>query len=248
MLKTPVMLTILTFAATSAPSLVGCSVAGCPGNGVELRQNVVVEVMHRDKPLSGVTVQITHGGVQVFSGKTEADGTVHISNLPVGDYWLGAELLGISAAYTCFHVSPRASRKARKKLKFEWGDMPYATGEIAGRLQISQPGKGGTLVWRVQHRVNVPIRNAILILRSPINGSVYKTLSGQDGQFSFAEVPDGDYVLHIERGATPDGDAFGPDDLVLRLAASAKSQSLVLTPDVGGGSCGGWSITQGSTL
>jgi hypothetical protein len=223
-----------------------CSLAGCLGNGAELRQNVVIKVIHQDKPLSGVTVQITGRGVQVFSAKTEADGTVHVSNLPPGEYWLDAELLGISAVYTCFHVSEHASSKAKKKLKFEWGDMPPATQQIAGRLQIRQLAKEGTLVERLRHRVDAPISNANLILRSPINDAVYKTASDQDGKFLFAEIPPGVYVLHVEGGATPDGDTFGADDELLRLAASAKFTKLVLTPNEGGGSCGGWSLALGS--
>ena len=170
---------------------------------------------------------------------------MRISGLPAGDYWLSAELLGVSAAYTCFHVNSHASRKARKKLKFEWGDMPYATPQIAGRLQISELGKEGTLVWRLQHRLDVPIRNASLILRSPVNEAAYRTASDIDGDFSFGEIPAGIYVVHIEGGTTPSGETFGSDDFVLQLSASSKSGKLVLTPNVGGGSRGGWSITQG---
>jgi WD40 repeat protein len=217
-----------------------------------LRPNVIVKVTHQDKPLSGVTVLVTGMGTQVFTGRTEADGAVHISNVPVGDYWLKAELLGISAAYTCFHVSPSPSRKARKKLKFEWGDMPPETQQIAGRLQTRQLGKGSTLVERVRHPVDVPIRNASLILRSPVNDAVYRAASDQDGNFSFTEIPAGTYVLHVEGGALPNEDtstqrdALGPDDFVLHLTASAKPGKLVLTPNLGGGSCGGWSLALGS--
>ncbi len=246
MFKILVIHAVLALAAVTPPSLVACSMAGCLGDGAELRSNFVVRIIHENKPLPGVTVLITNHGVQVFSGRTEADGAVHISSLPAGDYWLNAELLGISAAYTCFHVNSHASRKAKKKLKFKWGDMPYATRQIAGRLQISELGKEGTLVWRVQHRIDAPIRNASLILRSPINETAYRTSSDSDGDFSFADIPAGIYVLHIEGGTTPSGEAFGPDDFVLQLAASAKAKKLVLTPNVGGGSCGGWSLAQGA--
>lgn len=245
MLKILVVPAVFTLAAVAPPPLAACSIAGCLDNGVELRSNFVVRVTHEDKPLPGVSVQVTAHGIQVFPAKTEEDGAVHISSLPAGEYWLNAELLGISAGYTCFHVNSHASRKARKKLKFVWGDMPYATRQIAGRLQISELGKEGTLVWRVQHRIDVPIRSASLILRSPVNGDSYRTASDSDGHFSFAEIPTGIYVLHIEGGSTPSGESFGPDDFVLRLAASAKSKKLVLTPNVGGGSCAGWSLTQG---
>jgi hypothetical protein len=237
----------LVLALVLPGSSAACSLAGCSGNGVELRPNVIVKVTHQDKPLSGVTVLVTGMGTQVFLGRTEADGTVRISNVPAGDYWLQAELLGIYAAYTCFHVSPRPSRKAQKKLKFEWGDMPPATQQIAGRLQTRQLGKEGNLVERVRHPVDVPIRNASLILRSPINDAVYRAASDQDGKFTFAEIPPGVYILHVEGGATPDGETFGADDQLLRLATSAKSKALVLTPNVGGGSCGGWSLALSPT-
>jgi hypothetical protein len=242
-MKSRLIICALILAMALPGSAAACSVAGCPNDGTELRSNVVAIVTHQGKPLSGVTIQMTRRGVQVFFGKTEPDGSVHISNLTVGEYWLSAELLGISAAHTCFHVSPHASRKAKKKLKFEWGDMPTATRQIAGRAQISELGKQGSLVWRVQHRLNVPIRNASLILQSPVSDAIYRAVSDRDGGFSFAEIPSGIYVLHVKGGATPDGDVFGPDDFVLQLSPSAKSEGLVLTPNVGGGSCGGWSLT-----
>jgi len=242
-MKSRLIVCALIVAIALPGSAAACSMAGCLNDGTELRSNVVIIVTHQGKPLPGVTTQMTRSGVQVFFGKTEADGSVHISNLAVGEYWLSVELLGISAAHTCFHVSPHASRKAQKKLKFEWGDMPTATRQIGGRLQTSELGKEGSFVWRVQHRVDVPIRNASLILHSPVSGAIYRAVSDSDGGFSFAEIPAGTYVLHVEGGATPDGDVFGPDDFVLQLTSSAKSEGLVLTPNVGGGSCGGWSLT-----
>jgi len=230
---------ILVFAFPG--SLVACSAAGCLGNGIEVRPDFVVRITHQDKPLPGVTVEITGNGTknELRSG---ADGRVYVSKLSSGDYWLSAEFLGISAAYTCFHVSPRTSRKARKTLKFEWGDMPIGTRQIAGRLQVSQMGKGGTLVWNITHKIDAPISNAKLTLKSPRNDAEYSTVSDSDGRFAFREIPNGVYVLQIEGGATKEGDTFGPDSLLLELSPSTKLDALVMTPDVGGGSCGGWSV------
>ena len=45
--------------------------------------------------------------------------------------------------------------------------MPIGTRQIAGRLQVSQLGKGGTLVWNVTHKIDAPISNAKLTLKSP---------------------------------------------------------------------------------
>lgn len=199
-------------------------------------------ITHQDKPLSGVAVGITGNGTK-NELRTGPDGKVYISNLSSGDYWLSAELLGISAAYTCFHVNQHASRKARKALKFEWGDSPIGTRQVSGRLQVSQLGKGGTLIWNVRHKVDAPISNAKLTLKSPRNDVEYSTVSDSDGRFAFHEIPNGVYVLQIQGGATQEGDTFGPDSLLLELSPSAKLDALVMTPNVGGGSCGGWSLT-----
>jgi Carboxypeptidase regulatory-like domain len=240
-LKALVLVAALFLAAAFPHSLAACSMAGCPGNGIEVRPDFFIRITHQDKPLPGVTVEITGNGAK-NELRTGADGKVSISNLSPGDYWLSAELLGISAAYTCFHVSQHASRRARKTLKFEWGDMPVGTRQIAGTLQIQQLGKGGTLVWNVTHKVDAPISNAKLTLKSPRGGAEYNTESDSAGHFSFREIPNGIYVLQIEGGATPEGDTFGPDSFLLELSPSAKLDALVMSPSVGGGSCGGWSL------
>jgi hypothetical protein len=240
-LKALVIVAALVSVATFPRSLVACSAAGCLNNGIEVRPDFVVRITHQDKPLSGVTVEIIGNGTKNELG-SGADGRVYVSKLSSGDYWLSAEFLGISAAYTCFHVSPHASRKARKTLKFEWGDMPIGTRQIAGRLQVTQLGKGGTLIWNVTHKIDAPISNAKLTLKSPSNDAEYSTVSDSDGHFAFREIPNGVYVLQIEAGATSGGDVFGPDSILLRLGAAAKLDTLVMTPNVGGGSCGGWSV------
>ncbi|MGC1617133.1 MAG: carboxypeptidase regulatory-like domain-containing protein [Candidatus Acidiferrum sp.] len=240
-MKALAIVAALGLVAAFARSSAACSVAGCPGDGIEVRPDFVVRITHQDKPLFGVTVEISGNGTK-NELRTGADGKVYISKLPSGDYWLSAELLGISAAYTCFHVSQHASRKARKALRFEWGESPIGTRQVAGRLQISQLGKGGTLVWNVTHKIDAPISNAKLTLKSPSNEAEYSTVSDRDGRFAFREIPNGVYVLQIQGGATQEGDTFGPDSLLLRLSPSAKLDTLVMTPNVGGGSCGGWSL------
>lgn len=67
MLNFLVIPTVLTLAAVAPTQLAACSMAGCPGNGAELKSNFIVKITHDDKPLAGVSVQITGHGVQVFS-------------------------------------------------------------------------------------------------------------------------------------------------------------------------------------
>ena len=186
-------------------------------------------------------MKITENGTEVFSGETSMDGTVSIS-LPVGEYWLEANLLGISAAYHCFHIKEQSSRKARRNLAYDWGDEAPATQRIAGKLVDSQPGSGGNPLWNILHRVDVPISGASLRLQNPTTGSVYTTTSSSDGQFTFDPIPNGTYVLHIEGGVAGDR-GFDSTDLLIALAPDARRNSLLLTRrDGSAGSCGGTSL------
>jgi len=118
---------LLTFPTSSY----ACSFVSCLNKGVELRPEFVVRVTHGDKPLQGVSVRVSsaaEGNVNnLFSGVTAADGSVRVVSLPPGEYWLNAELLGIVAGTECFHVDPRPTRKGKKKVSYDWGDLAPAT-------------------------------------------------------------------------------------------------------------------------
>src|SRR5260370_4001423 len=184
------VLTLLTIPV----STVACSLVGCVDRGVELRSNFIVTVTHEDKPLPGVSVQITGNsdvaGHQSFSELTGADGTAHFASLPPGDYWIKADLLGIESGYECFHINSFASRNAQKTRRYEWGDMAPAIRQAVGRLVDSQPGKGGNPLENLLHRVDVPIAGARLELRQPFMGTVYTTISDANGYFAFDQVPE----------------------------------------------------------
>ena len=172
---------------------------------------------------------------------TASNGIFRTASLPPGDYRLSADLLGINAAYHCFHVAERASRKAKQRMTYEWGDFGPATRRIAGRLIDSQPGTGDTLLWNLVHRVNVPIREATLKVQNPTTGDVYSTVSGEDGAFAIDHVPAGTYVLHIEGGRS--GRDYNASDLLISLSPRANRDTLVLSRrEASGGSCGGTSL------
>jgi Prealbumin-like fold domain len=228
-------------------SSAACSMYECSPSQTELRSNFAVRVSHDDRPLARVVVKVTSNDgtrlVELFSQETDTSGSVHISGLPPGDYWLHAELLGISAGTRCFHVAPSSSRKATKQIKFEWGDEPVAAREAGGRLIHTQAGHGDSPLWNLTHPAHLPISNARLSLRSPDSYAFYTATSDNDGHFAFGEIPDGLYVLRVEGGAAAGGRGIEPVNLLFRLSRSAPQRSLFVDEsDAFGGSCGGWTI------
>jgi len=224
-----------------------CSLVGCSDRGIEMHSDFAVKIRRADKPLPGATVEITgtqgSSGAKEFSVETDKDGIARITNLVPGDYWLNAEYLDIGAAYHCFHVNERPSRRAKRNLAYDWGDLAPGTRRIAGKLLDSQPGEGGTLIWNLTHRVDVPIVAAKLTLQNAITRAMYHTTSDANGAFAFDGIPDGTYVLHIDAGKVEPGRDYEASDHVVSLGSTAKRNSLLLKRrEAGGGSCGGTSF------
>lgn len=240
---TGALIALLAFPVSSA----ACSLISCNDKGLEVRRDFVVKVTHGGKPLPGVNVQVTRHaterGNELFSGKTAADGTVRIANLQPGEFWLSSELLGITAGTECFHVGLAPSRKAKKTVTYEWGDLAPATLQIAGKLVDSEPAHGDNPIWNLVHRVDVPISEAKLKLQNPLTGAAYTSLTDLDGRFSFGPIPNGIYVVHIDGETVPSGRAYDAADLLVRLSGTAKASRLLLKHrEPGGGSCGGTSL------
>lgn len=223
-------------------SVSACSLVSCLDRGVEVRRDFTVLAKHEGKPLRGVSIRVMDNATAVrFSSVTASNGIVHVEGLSPGDYWISADLLGINAAYHCFHVAERASRKAKHRMTYEWGDFPHPMSRIAGKLIDSQPGTGDSPLWNLINRVNVPIRGAQLTLRNPIATDVHSTISDQDGSFAIEHVPEGVYVLRIEGGKS--GRDYDATDLLVRLSRRARGDELVLMRSEGGaGSCGDTSL------
>jgi len=91
----------------------------CVNDGIELRQDFIVSVKHEGKALPGVKIEMTRGRRTFDTGITRSsltgsDGLASMTVLPPGQYWLSAAMLGISAAYHCFHVGEKPSRRAKR--------------------------------------------------------------------------------------------------------------------------------------
>jgi hypothetical protein len=212
-----------------------------------MRSDFAVKIRHADKPLPGVAVEIT-GPQDTSSAKrfivtTDKMGIAQITNLAPGDYWLNAEYLGIGAAYHCFHVKEKSSRKAKRNLAYDWGDLAPASRRLAGKLVDSQPGKGGTPIQNLIHRVDVPIAGAKLKLENATTGAVYHSISDGNGAFAFNGIPDDTYVLHIDAGVVEPGREYEASDHLIALGTAARRDSLLLKRrEASGGTCGGTTL------
>jgi hypothetical protein len=209
-----------------------------------MRSDFVVKVSLGDIPLAKVSTHVTRfpgDENKLFSGVTGADGTIRIERLPPGEYWLESDLLGIGAGGVCFRVNSRPSRKAKKLVTFQWGGLAPTTRKVAGKLIDPAPGEGAAFLQNVIKHVVEPIGAAKLELKDPLTGDIYNTVSDNDGQFSFGDVPSGTYVLHIEGGATHTGHEFEPTDLLIRVVGTA-SRDMLLLERSGGSTCGGPSL------
>ncbi len=231
----------------SLPSLSrACSLVSCsPKNSDEMRSDFVVKITLQGRPLVNVNTWVTRFPGEenkLFSGMTGNDGTIRVHDLQPGEYWLVSELLGISAGGICFHVNSHPSRKAKQVVAYGWGEDAPSTRQIAGKLIDPAPGEGAVFLQNIIHHVIAPIRDAKLKLHDPLTGAVYTTVSNGDGNFSFGEIANGTYVLHIEGGATPMGHELQPTDLLIRVVDTANRDTLLLERS-GGSTCGGPYIT-----
>jgi len=223
-----------------------CSLVPCINSGVEVRRYFVVLIKHEGKPLQGVKVEIKANAPNVdsvsFAGVTDSDGKTSIANLSPGEYWLSAGLLGIGAAYHCFHVAQQPSRKAKRVMKYDWGDLAPGMRRVAGTLIDTQPGTGGTPLWNMTHPVTVPIADSKLRLQNAITGEVFGATSDDHGDFGFDPVPNGTYVLHVEGGTT--GRTYDPTDLLMKVRPTGAKTAVVLSrQEPGATNCGDASLT-----
>lgn len=205
----------------------------------------VVKVEHDNKPLAGVAVEIKPIDTNIaktVSTATDSEGTAYVTDLAPGDYWIKAELLGISAASTCFHVNDKPSGRAKGGFDFTWGDHAPKTNRIAGTLVDVQSGQGGTPLWNLLHGRAVPIAGAALTATNPVTRTSARTWSGVDGTFAFDAIPNGTYVLHVEGGRAGERD-YDETDVLIELTPKTFRNALRLTrTEPGGGSCGGTSV------
>ncbi|MGC4051853.1 MAG: hypothetical protein QM757_21120 [Paludibaculum sp.] len=218
-----------------------CSGVSCKDGGPAFASSFTVKLQYERKPLRGGTVRILSSDKIRFLGVTGDDGTLRVSSLPPGQYWMDVEFLGISADYHCFHISTHPTILAKRSSSYAWGGFGTPTRRVAGTLVDSQPGTGESPLWNQVHRVKHPIHGSTVRIQNPMTGAVLITESDADGNFAFDPVPDGLYVLRVEGGTSNRDFAFV--DRLVQVSSKAKGDRLILTKvDAGAGTCGSTSV------
>lgn len=226
----------IALAGLIGESAFGCSVAMCLGGGVEFRQGATIQVIHEKQRMAGVSVTVSKSGqseTAVFSGKTNSLGEIALTHLEPGEYWISVELLGVSAGYHCFHVAKHSSWKAKRKVKYQWGDWASPVGRVQGELLDPQQGENSSPLWNALNPEMVPIAGAEVTLREPFTGHVWRTVSANDGTFSIEAEPEHLYVLQFAGGLT--GRAYEPTVHLIRLTQGASEKRIRMAWDY---SCG----------
>lgn len=208
-----------------------------------MRPDFTVSIVNDKRPLEGVSIEITRfadGNPQrVAFAMTDAEGKARVLGLSPGDYWLKAELLGITATDFCFHVNSAPSKKARRVAKYEWGDWAPSIAGVAGTLMDCQPAKGNNPVMNLVRCTQVPVVAARFELINPITRTTLSTLSDENGSFAFPHVPSGKYVLHVEGGKALTREYDETDQLIKVNPTAQPNTLLLIRRESGAGSCGG---------
>jgi hypothetical protein len=225
-------------ALTVFPQLSSACSFSCFDDGVGVQSSFKLRMTLDSKPLTGVDVVVKRSwdfGI-VFSGMTGNDGTVEISGLPPGEYWIDATLLGLYSP-GCFYVKESSPAQAKDVLTLEWGQSAPTTRQVQGRLRELAVKPGDVL--KDISDIYAPIPRVALRLEDPFTHARYNSRSDDDGQFSFGTTPNGVYVLTADGGAGPKSARnYDVDHLLIKVSDVGDRNVLLLTRGNGVGMCG----------
>jgi hypothetical protein len=193
-------LRVLPLLLCAAQAMFGCSLTP-----MELRQvssDLTVVVTHRGKPIAGIEVQVVpeKSTEPVFSGATDAHGTVLMKGLMVGRYHLTASHEDFDAGKEWIEVVSVPNAKTKRRFDFQWADWSYQTREVAGTLTGLIPGNTGKPLMDIVHPRETVFPGVDITLKNAFSSDEYRTVSDSTGAFLMAEVPDGVYILTIAGG------------------------------------------------
>ena len=220
-------LILLLFAA--AQSSLGCSVT--PKVLRQASPDLTVVVNHRDRPISGIEVQVVssaEGAEPVFTGLTDEGGTVQVKGLMEGRYILTASHGGFQAGEEWIEVVGNRSAKTIGRFVFQWADGSYQSRRLAGTLTGLVPGDTGNAIMDLAHAKHTIYPGVAITVRSAFSEEIYRTVSDDTGSFVIEPVPDGIYILTIAGGMKSISGVAGETSQVIDLTQAVTKDHLPL--------------------
>ena len=217
------------------------AVFGCSARPLELRKvspNLTIVVTHRNKPISGIRVQVVpaKSTETVFTGVTDGHGTVLIRGLAPRQYHVTASHDDFEAEMEWIEVVAAPDLKSAKRLHFQWADWSYETSRVAGTLTGLIPGSTGNKLMDIVHPVKTSYSGVDISLKEAFSGGDFHTISDSSGGFIFSDVPDGVYVLTIAGGMKSIAGMADTTRQVIEVIRRSKRDSLPQLKNTG---CGG---------
>ncbi len=225
--------------------LVFCASSAAMAQSADGGMRISVVSMETQRPLAGVTVTVTDRVGNVITRRTEANGTVELTDLATGLYAVKADGPGLIAVS---EPSVRVVARRVTPLNLEMLARTEALEEvvIVGRAQIADP----------YGAVSNSLLNREELRSAPgTGGDVLRALDGLPGL-----IPDGEFASFSVRGRGPRDNLFLVDGLPLDRVVHFD-QTLGEEEDIGGGgrysifapnsiasaefSPGGWSAAYG---
>ena len=177
-----------------------------------------------------VKVQVVPEGSldPVFTGTTDAKGTVLIDGLMVGRYHLTASYEHFDAGKEWIEVVAVPNAKTKRRFDFQWADWSYQTRRVAGTLTGFVPGDTGNKLMDIVHPKTSVYPGVAITLKNVFSDDERHTISDSSGAFLIDHVPDGVYILTIAGGMNAIGGNADITRQVIDVMRRATRDSLPL--------------------
>lgn len=196
-----------------------------------VQPDFTVVVTHRNNPIAGIEVIVHHKGIAepVFTGESDESGSVRVTNLAAGEYFVSASHDGIEAPKQWIEIVAVPQAKAKARIDFQWADWSYTTRRIAGTLTGLVPGNTGNPLMDIVHPKQTVFPGVEISLRNAFGIEKYRTFSDSNGRFVFDNLPDAIYVMTIQGGMKSLYGTGADTKLVIDVAAASSRDFLPLS-------------------
>jgi hypothetical protein len=171
-----------------------------------LHPNFVVKVEHREKPVSGVRVDITDkGGSIVASLVSDSNGEARFSNIPPGTYSIGGDYLqGIDVSVN----EAESEDQPIDRFSLIWMSDAIVSNTLLGKIEVPTPDPkwqppakfkdAPRLLYLISPKVLVPLSGgAVEVWDVASTRKIDQTLTDSRGSFWLATPSSGFYRLKI---------------------------------------------------